>query len=444
MVQIIQRLKEKLSELSQKSLFKRSSWMLLAQAITISVQVLYFVVLARGLGTSDYGAYVGVAALTAIFGPFATWGSVSILVKYIARDRSLFAIYWGNALLITTVFSLLISSLAALIVPIFLQERVTSLVVFLIFLADLAGLPIVHMSSAAFLALDMSFLTALLRIALAVSKLIAVLLLVSVIPKINVTAWAGLYFLSTMLTALLAVGLAVQWLSWPSFSLKRLVAELQQGFFFSISNSADFVNSNVDKTMLASMSTLEATGLYGASYRFLDLSWYAISAVTDSAYSKFFQHGASGIRGGINFARKLFPFLAMYGGFAGVGLVLFSPLAPVVLGQEFRESTELLKWFAPLPFMIVTQKMLGDILSGSNYQGLRSAVQTFAAGFNILLNLWLIPAFSWRGATWATLASESTKLILLLLVIACIVKKTAHQSQAGTASSSLPKDDLSP
>jgi O-antigen/teichoic acid export membrane protein len=176
------------------------------------------------------------------------------------------------------------------------------------------------------------------------------------------------------------------------------------------------------------MSSLEATGLYGASYRFLDLSWYAISAVTDSAYSKYFEHGASGIKGGIKFARKLFPFLALYGGLAGIGLVLFSPLSPIVLGEQFRESTELLKWFAPLPLMIVTQKMLGDILSGSNHQGLRSAVQVFSAGFNFVLNLWLIPAFSWRGATWATLASEATKLVLLVLVIVYILRTTTSHS----------------
>jgi O-antigen/teichoic acid export membrane protein len=27
--------------------------------------------------------------------------------------------------------------------------------------------------------------------------------------------------------------------------------------------------------------------------------------------------------------------------------------------------------------------------------------------FNVLLNLWLIPAYSWRGAAWSSIASDA-------------------------------------
>jgi hypothetical protein len=29
------------------------------------------------------------------------------------------------------------------------------------------------------------------------------------------------------------------------------------------------------------------------------------------------------------------------------------------------------------------------------------------AAFNVLINLWIIPAYSWRGAAWSSIASDT-------------------------------------
>jgi O-antigen/teichoic acid export membrane protein len=50
---------------------------------------------------------------------------------------------------------------------------------------------------------------------------------------------------------------------------------------------------------------------------------------------------------------------------------------------------------------------LSDTLTGAGHQGLRSAIQTGVAAFNVLINFWLIPAYSWRGAAWSSIASDS-------------------------------------
>jgi hypothetical protein len=31
--------------------------------------------------------------------------------------------------------------------------------------------------------------------------------------------------------------------------------------------------------------------------------------------------------------------------------------------------------------------------------------------FNVLLNLWVIPAYSWRGAAWSSIASDAVLLL---------------------------------
>ena len=53
----------------------------------------------------------GALALVSILAPFAGWGASKVLVMAVARNRRLFAIYWGNALVsiaITATFLLII------------------------------------------------------------------------------------------------------------------------------------------------------------------------------------------------------------------------------------------------------------------------------------------------------------------------------------------------
>ena len=57
-----------------------------------------------------------------------------------------------------------------------------------------------------------------------------------------------------------------------------------------------------------------------------------------------------------------------------------------------------------------------DSLTGAGMQGIRTAVQVGIAILNVLLNLWLIPLYSWRGAAWSSLASDAMLAAGLWLV----------------------------
>jgi O-antigen/teichoic acid export membrane protein len=54
-------------------------------------------------------------------------------------------------------------------------------------------------------------------------------------------------------------------------------------------------------------------------------------------------------------------------------------------------------------------------------QGLRSALQLGTAGPNVALNAWLIPAYSWQGATVATYVSE----IVLAATLVVLLRRAA-------------------
>jgi O-antigen/teichoic acid export membrane protein len=50
---------------------------------------------------------------------------------------------------------------------------------------------------------------------------------------------------------------------------------------------------------------------------------------------------------------------------------------------------------------------LSDALTGAGYQAVRTSIQAGVAVFNVAINFWLIPAYSWSGAAWASIASDT-------------------------------------
>jgi O-antigen/teichoic acid export membrane protein len=96
---------------------------------------------------------------------------------------------------------------------------------------------------------------------------------------------------------------------------------------------------------------------------------------------------------------------------------------PYVLGPEYFRIVEALRWLAVLPMLKAVHYFLADTLTGAGYQGVRTFIQAGVGAFNVLINLWLIPAYSWRGAAWASIASDA----LLLCGVAAAVMLLARQ-----------------
>jgi O-antigen/teichoic acid export membrane protein len=75
---------------------------------------------------------------------------------------------------------------------------------------------------------------------------------------------------------------------------------------------------------------------------------------------------------------------------------------------------------------------LSDTLTGAGHQGLRTCLQAGVAVFNVLLNLWIIPAYSWRGAAWSSIASDGA-LALSVAVAVWLLNRRSHATAIHSA-----------
>jgi O-antigen/teichoic acid export membrane protein len=397
--------------------------MLLSQGLRLVLQAIYFVIIARILGAEQYGAFVGTTAFVAILSPFASLGIGNLLVKNVSRNRALFREYWGNALFTIAWSGLGLVIFVLAIAPLFLPETISYLLVFLVAVTDLFFYRIIDVSGQAFQSVLWLSKTAQINLLPNLTRLLAALVLINFFPKSGALEWSYLYLISTAISASIGVLLVCNSLGTPKLALSKIKPEITEGFYFSVGLSAQTIYNDIDKTMLARLATLEATGIYAAAYRLIDVAFVPVRSLLAAAYAKFFQHGVTGIGGSIKLAKRLLPFAGIYGAGAGIGLFLFAPIVPYLLGKEYSEAVEALRWLAPLPFLKAMHYFAADTLTGAGLQGVRSLVQAIVAVFNISLNLWLIPLYSWRGAAWSSLASDTFLMLSLWLLVAYLSKQ---------------------
>jgi O-antigen/teichoic acid export membrane protein len=407
--------------------------MVLAQAARLVVQAVYFFLMARGLGPRQYGAFVAVAATVAIAHPFVGNGSGNLMVKNVARDRRLLPECLGNALVMTLASGLLLSVLVAPACLAVLPRAIPMSVILLVAASDLLVYRFVDVACLAFQSVDRLDWTANLNVFASLLRLAGIAVVVF-FARPTIIVWSAAYLATSALCALLSMHCVLSKLARPVFSgLRRIGRELREGFWFSTSLSAQTIYNDVDKTMLARLATLDAAGVYAAAYRLSDVAFLPIRALLAAAYPGFFRHGQDGIAGSFRFARRLVLGPLLYSAVVAVGMMVAAPLAPHLLGPGYARTTEALRWLSLLPLLKTFHYFAADALTGAGHQALRTMVQVVVAGFNVLANLWIIPAYSWRGAAWSSLASDGLLAVALWSCLLLLRARSMHAASGRAA-----------
>ena len=419
---------------SSACLSRNTVYMTLAQAARLSAQAVYFLLIARALGPRQYGAFAAVVAAVAIAYPFVGNGTGNLMVQQVARDRRLLPECLGNALFMTLATGALLSALVVPACLMALPRAIPMSVILLIAASDLVVYRLVDVACLAFQSVERLAWTANLNVFASLMRLagIAVVLLAH---RPTVVAWSVAYLATSTVCALVAVYWVFSRLARPTFSgLGRLRAGLREGFYFSTSLSAQTIYNDVDKTMLARLATLDAAGIYAAAYRLIDMAFMPVRALLAAAYPSFFRRGNQGIAGSLAFALELMPKPLVYSAAAAVAMALGAPLVPLILGADYARTSEALRWLALLPLLKTCHYFAADALTGAGHQALRTLVQVGVAGFNVLLNLWLIPVYSWRGAAWSSLASDG---LLAAALWSCALVLRARSAPSGSTAPGL-------
>jgi O-antigen/teichoic acid export membrane protein len=415
-MRIVQRLRS-------SSFARDTGHLTVGQGLRLFIQAVYFVLIARTLGPSNYGAFASIVALAGVLSPFSGLGTSNLFIKNVRSGKRSPEMCWGNGLMATAGSGLAFCALVFGIVIVF-RLRIPLGVVAGVCCSDLILLRVTELAMFGFGAIDRMKENAIQAVISSALRLAAIALLLPWGHRVTLFMWTWAYFLATAVSTGYAVYRAQSHWGRPCFSVIALREDVREGIFFSIGTAAATIYNDIDKVMLGKVS-FAAVGVYAAAYRIIDVSMTPVRALVSAAYPRFFRLGVDGIRPTYAYARAQIGRACVYSLILGPALWFGAPLLPRIVGASYVEAVPALRWLALLPLLRSVHSFLADSLSGAGLQGLRSAIQVGVALVNFGLNLLILPRYGWLGAAWTSLASDG----LLLLSMWVAVQYKLRQSE---------------
>jgi O-antigen/teichoic acid export membrane protein len=416
----------------QRSLLRNSLWMFMGQGFSVIAQAIYFIVIARLLGSLEYGLFVGAAASVAMVSQYGSFGSGLLFLRYVSPDRSRFATYWGNILLSTFCFgTILVVGLGA--VSPWLLHGTDARIIVMLAIGDCICSQLTTSISQVFQAFEKMRYTALLNLATTCARMLLAVILLVTLHKADALTWAVTSLAISVVTAAAGLVTVTRHFGLPEFRPRLFMERAREGLIFAISGSTTSIYNDVDKAMLAHFGMNAANGIYTMAYRVIDIAAMPIRSIHSAAFPRFFRKGAEsdGLTATKSLASRLLSRTSLMGlGAAGVMFVM-APVIPMVVGKGFLPSVTALRWLCLIPFLRSFHLAAGDALAGAGKQSIRLTCQMVAAGANVVLNLILIPRFSWRGAAWASLATDGMLGLFVWSVLLWMTRTRPSASALG-------------
>lgn len=409
-------------------LARNTIWTFLGQGLRLFIQAGYFIVMARSLGPQQYGAFVAVTALVAVATPFVGIGTDRLLIKNVATDRSLLGECFGNGLLMILMSGILSAGVILAIARYVLPGSIPLTMVLLISFADLICYKLVILAAGVFQAVELMGQSAKLNILVTGVRFLGITAL-ALAHRSYVVTWAFVYAWTTAIAMILAFVSVSRVLRGFAYSPAKIRKGMAEGFAFATGQASQSIYNDIDKTMLARLSTPGANGIYTAAYRLIEVAFIPVGSLLYAAYPGFFRHGDGNLHGTLRYARNLMRKPIVYSGVACFGLLFGAPIVPKILGPGYASTVEALRWLACLPLLKSVHYFLADSLTGAGYQALRTVIQLIVAGFNVVVNLWIIRAYSWRGAAWSSIASDGLLAAFLWLAIVLLRREPGGSTE---------------
>jgi O-antigen/teichoic acid export membrane protein len=401
----------------------------IGQGLKLFVQAGYFILIARSLGPDAYGAFAAVVALAAVLGPFSGMGTTNLFIRDVRSGKRDAVVCWGNGLLLTILSGTLLTLVVIALNYIF-HLKTGSFVVFMVCISDLIFMKVTELAAFGFAASDRMKDTSIQSVVVSLLRLVAIALLTVMLRSVSLSQWVWAYLFTSILGTIYAVYKGSRLWGRPRVQLTSLREDISEGIFFSISTSATSIYNDVDKIMLGRLSDFVSTGIYSAAYRIIDVSMTPVRSLVSAAYPQFFKKGVGGMRATYPYAKSLIYKASLYGVAISVGVWLFAPVLPSLLGKQYLAAVPALRWLALIPFLRCFHVFLADSLSGAGYQRTRTAIQVIVGVINVGLNLVILPRYSWRGAAWTSLACDATLVLVFWLAALYLFR---HQTSSPVA-----------
>lgn len=389
-----------------RNVVKNSAWLLAATVVMRLLSAFVVVLLARGLGTESFGRYSFATAFVAFFAIISNFGFHSLLVRDVAKNKSLTDKYINNIITIKLIFGL-VALVAIFLFSLFINKPEPVLIAVYILGIEVVVGGFTDIFRALFRAYENMKFDAIAQI-------------------IEKFLWAGLLLLVIfMKLTLLNVALAILMSSFLGMTISYIfvsnkITKVSFGFDttfwktiiiyawpFALMGLFSLINFKIDQVMISFMKGDLILGVYSAAYKIIDILAVLPSLLLTALYPVFSRFDAENkmlLKKSFNLALRYVIVLSIP---VVIGVFLLSDQIILLLyGAEYFQSVEVLKILIFISLISFINAPLFMVLNAIGKQKVTMINTAFTALANIIMNLILIPLFSINGAAVATIISE--------------------------------------
>lgn len=410
-----------------REVFRNASISIPTNIISLGVNFVIVVLLARWLGVAALGQYAVATAVAGIVFGIVNLGIQGILTREVARDSTRAGEYLGNSLAIRFFVSLPvgigISYLLAWALG-FQDETVILVLIASVFTGISGVVGILYGVFQAVGKFEHQFRYVLFNKIIALIGCVILLVngygLVSILV-LFASLQALIVFLASRKIALniCPVNLYFNLHFWRPF--------VRKSFPLALAGTAEFVNLKSDAVILGAFKGEWDTGIYNsASNIYLGVTGppVAFLAAFFPTFSRIYKTSSEQAT---RLFRSVFILMAIGSCVLALVLVLFSESIVVLLyGEEFISSVvPLIILACGLPFIILN-RLCNYALLGMGFQKWIFYVISFGAIFNVIANILLIPRYSFVGASITTVTTEALIFFAVLWKISSCLKQRAR------------------
>ena len=390
---------------------KHTTVQIVGRFIGFMLSLISIVFLTRYLGTDGFGKYITIVVFVNMVAVFAGFGLDQILIKeYFKTKRKKYLI--ANTLALRAIGSLLIFIIGAIIGHFLPYAPIIKIGIW------------VYSLSSFLVAVELIFLDIFqinLRmhhqvIAETVNRIITLLL---IIASIYLNLGLAFILLSTATGSAIQILIAYFWVNKIvtiklRFNFKMWRNLLIKAIPLGISAVLIFIYYKVDTIILSLMKPSADVGIYGAAYKVLDIvSTFPgmfcglLLPVCANVFTKNKMPHFNKL------IQKGFDVLAITG--IPITIILFSLARPIILlvaGNQLTSSVLALQILAPSAALIYLNWIFWIALVGGDKQNNLILPYLLITIFNVILNLILIPRYSYLGAASTTIATQLIALFI--------------------------------
>lgn len=390
---------------------------MIAQIIASICGFIWTILIARYLGVSDYGIMNFAIAFTGIISITMDLGISTHIIRHIATDYDSSTKYLGNAIPLKSIFSF-ITFLLALIILILMGCDELTIQITLLFTIERIFSSMIGLFNGSLQAVEEGKYQAIGNILL--NSLLLIFILISILCNYGLYGITLSYLLANFFIVIFQYFAVKKRISKPKFELdsefckKITILSIP----FALTSFFGLIFSSIDTVMLTNMISNYANGIYSAAYKLisvLTLFYGVYSAVVFPVMSRFFKSEKELLK--ISFEKSMKYLLLIIIPISFATMVYSTDIIILFFGEEYSAASSVLSILMWTMTFFIINGLCTNLLNASHKEKYVTLTFMVAAIVNILLNLLLIPKYSYDGAAITTILSDMAITILFFYSI---------------------------